>query len=725
MKNLYFLIAFCFIFFGYSFKSFAQKDSINYDSLAVMPLKDILKLKVTGVSKYEEVIEKSPASVFIITESQIRENCYQDLSDVLKNVVAIDIVDNARGFGEYYTFRGIEGNDRFLVLVDGQKINPASGTFLSVGNSISVKFAKQIEIIYGPSSVMYGADAFAGIINIVSKDAFDKLDVSANIDYGSMNTINGEIAAQFKVNKNFSFSAFARIYQSDGPNFIGRDTIFDIIKQYHYPQRNNFEQPIDDHTIFLKTKYKNFTLSYFRQQFNEGNALGMSTNNYIYNKENKWALCNNMVWATYKKKINKNGSIFFDIAYTNRTQDPETQFYKWNPNDVLESSFNQYMTGIDNTLRSSFSYNRTFFENKSLKIITGIEYEYTNSIPPYANDQLFGSSDKFEGETAEIIKKELTIIEQRYAGFAQITYSPLKKLDFILGGRYDYSLRNKETFNPRMSFVYTPFKTTVVKLMYGTAFQAPSLFYQYEQWGSGTAVMLSTDEIAETEPNWKLENQKITTYEVAIYQKLNNNITFNLSLYHSSLTNLIERNIYTNSAYNKYFSTSQTSVYSTGIRNENIGTQYVSGINFKTEINLKKDFYSYLSYSYTNAYAKTEDGKTEDISRIAKHKFWLGFIYRNLFNNLNISSRLKWIGNINNRNKTIYPSGTQQGYFNMDFSLRVKNLIKSTVFYVRLENILNSEYSHGSLLDQVVYTPNIPQPGFVGRFGVEINLRKK
>ncbi len=134
---------------------------------------------------------------------------------------------------------------------------------------------------------MYGADAFAGIINIVSKDVVDKLDISANIDYGSMNTINGEFAAQFKVNKNFSFSAFARIYQSDGPNFIGRDTIYDLIKQYRSPQRNNFEQPIDDHTIFLKSKYKNFTLSYFRQHFNEGNALGQQTKSVIYNKDCK------------------------------------------------------------------------------------------------------------------------------------------------------------------------------------------------------------------------------------------------------------------------------------------------------------------------------------------------------------------------------------------------------------------------------------------------------
>ena len=136
MKNLYFISILITCLIAVNIQSYAQNDSINYDSLITLSLKDLLKLKVKGVSKYEEMSEKSPASVIIISETQIRENGYQDLSDILKNVLGIDIVDNARGFGEYYTLKGIEGNDRFLVIVDGQKINPVSGTFLSIGNSM-------------------------------------------------------------------------------------------------------------------------------------------------------------------------------------------------------------------------------------------------------------------------------------------------------------------------------------------------------------------------------------------------------------------------------------------------------------------------------------------------------------------------------------------------------------------------------------------------------------
>lgn len=720
MKHIYIILI---IILGLSIQSFAQNDSINYDSLAVMPLKDILQLKVEGVSKYEEATDKSPASVIIITESQIRENCYQDLSDVLKNVLGIDIVDNARGFGEYYTVRGVEGNDRFLVTIDGQKINPVSGTFLSVGNSISVNFAQRIEIIYGPSSVMYGADAFAGIINIVSKDVINNYYISSNIDYGSLNTKNGEISAQFKLNDDLSISAFARIFKSDGVDFVGRDSVYNLITQYHYPQRNEFEQPIDDHTIFAKAKYKNLTLSFFQQHFNEGNALGMTTNCYVYNKENKWEMNNNLIWINYKNNINNNSNISLDIAYVNHRQNPETQFLKWAQHGIFDKTFSQYLTGLDNTLRSSLTYNRTFLKQKNLKFISGLEYEYSQSIPPYANDEVLGNSDKFEGTTADLIRAELKITEQRFAGFSQMAYSPFKMINIILGGRYDYSMLNKGTFNPRMSFIFSPRKSTTFKILYGTAFQAPSLFYKYEQWGTPAAVMLSSTEIAISEPNWQLKNQKISTIEAQISRKIGTFMIFYLSEYHSKLSDIIERVVYSDSVYNKYFSTPDSAYYTLGIRNENIGIQNILGINFKTELIFKPDFYAYLSYSYTKGYAETDNGR-EDIPQISTNKFWAGFIYRNLFNHINISTRIKWIGKINNKNHLVFPTGKQPGFFNMDLSFRIINIIKPAVFYVKMENVFNSDYEYGGILDQVVYLPTIPQNGFAIRAGVEVSFYK-
>jgi outer membrane receptor for ferrienterochelin and colicin len=54
----------------------------------------------------------------------------------------------------------------------------------------------------------------------------------------------------------------------------------------------------------------------------------------------------------------------------------------------------------------------------------------------------------------------------------------------IIGARFDYSTRYGAVFNPRMGFIVKPFKNTLIKAIYGKAFQSPSLFFQYEQWGA-------------------------------------------------------------------------------------------------------------------------------------------------------------------------------------------------------------------------------------------------
>lgn len=644
---------FCLIFSGILH---AQDTIINYNDLVSMPLKDILKIKVIGVSKYEEATNEAPANVRIVTKEQIKANCYQDLSDLLKNVTGVDLVDNARGYGEYYIFRGIEGNDRFLVLIDGQKINPVSGTFLSVGNSIALNSAERVEIIFGPSSVIYGADAYAGVINIITKTPQDELFVSAKSDYGSLNSINGELTTLFKPSDDFSISLFARYFQSDGPDFTDRDSNYMKILEYEPPLKNQFEQPIFDHTILLKAKYKNFTVSYFRQRFNEGNAFNQNQMRNIYNKENKWALDNNLLWLNYEKQFEDKSNLSFSLTYINHVQDPETQFYKRNTSVVPHQPFSQYLTGKDNSIRAQLIYNKDFF--KRMKFVTGLDYEFSKSIPPYANDEVLGKSVKFEGENAETIEKNQTIEEQRIGGFAQLTYSLLKSLNVVLGGRYDYSLRYNSTFNPRASLIYNPFKNTSFKFLYGTAFQSPSLFYQYEQWGAAVAVMLSVDEIQQTDPTWNLENQLVKTFELTGNQVINEKVNINISAYTSILENLIERTTYTTTAYNKYFSTPDTTIYSLGFRNENIGKQNISGFDFKTEYSVTDNFFTYFSYSYINAFSIKET-KNEPISRIARHKYWFGFVYNNLFDYLTISARCKYVGKMNNRNATVFPTGKQ------------------------------------------------------------------
>lgn len=708
------LIIFCSISVVY-----AQGVKIDKEELLNIPLAQLLDLHVIGASGFMELKSDAPATMVVITEDQIQDRGYYDLSDILKDIPGIDIVDNARGYGEYYTLKGIEGNDRFLVMIDGKKINPPSGTFLSIGNSISVSFAHQVEVIFGPASVIYGADAYSGIINIITKPASEKISLNARYGLGSSfsNDLNIETSGQ--INDDLSFFASARIFTSKGPDFRGKDTIFSIIDSYHSPQRPEFEQPINDHTLYLRTRYKDFSLSYFRQGFDEGNALGVHPNGFIYNKENKWKVSNNIWSLDYKKEFNEHTSLSFDINGIYSSIDPSTQWYKWFGIYNIDSAVSQYMTGRDNSLRSSLNFTHRI--NEELKFQTGLEIESTRSIPPYANNQVLNTSVKFDGEDARIIIDELSLTEHRLAGLAQFTYQPSPIIQFILGGRYDFSTRYKGVFNPRSGLILEPTKRTRIKILYGTAFQAPSLFLLYEQFGDPWLVMYSSDDYRSLVPDWTLQPQKIHTGEILIHQEITDNLEVNCNLYHSNLTNLISRVVFSDSVYNKFYSTPEKPLFSTGIVNTNIGTQTINGAIFNV-IGRAKNLSFEASYSYTNAYSDI-DGTHFPVSRVAKHKLLGTLTWTNTY--LSLSPRIRVIGKINNENKDAYPDGLQPGYTQIDINIRSKEFFKTLRFYGSFNNVLNSHIEHGGLHKQDFgYLPAIIQDGFNFRLGVQIQIAK-
>jgi len=318
--------------------TFAQKENDIYS----IPIDSLWNMEISGVSRYKQSAAETPNSVIVITEQQIELRGYQDLSDVLKDIPGFDISDNASRFGEYLTLRGIQGNERILVLIDGHKLNPPTGTLLSIGNSISVRFAKQIEIIYGPASAMYGADAYSGVINIISKDSYkNKINTVFSGSYASLSTIDAMIESRVKVNENLSFTVFGRMFSSNGFDVVDTDTIYNIINRYQPPHKPECEQPINDYSFFLRSDYKNLTLGYFRQMFDEGNAYTQNPDKNVYSKENIWKLATDNLWASYKNEIAKIGILSIDLNMVSFSLNNNTQFTKWvNANDP-DTAFSQ------------------------------------------------------------------------------------------------------------------------------------------------------------------------------------------------------------------------------------------------------------------------------------------------------------------------------------------------------------------------------------------------
>lgn len=709
---LLFLWYLCAIQIGY-----AQSDSVANTVLLNIPVKDILEkgsqserqAEIVGASQYRQLLKDVPASVLVIEQEQILANNYEDLSDLLKDLPGFDVIENAGVFGEYYVNRGVNGNDRLLILVDGRKLNAYAGTFLSVGNSISLRFAERVEVIYGASSIVYGADAFSCVINIVSKSNRPERQINSSLSYGSFGSIDTSIEIQQPITNEFYITLFGRLYHSDGfdNNMEGP---YAAPHNYPLPLSDEFSLPINDHTVFAEARYKQLRFGFFRQFFSEGTTRSLTPNIYVYNDQAEWTVHKNIYWANYEKSFGEGGTLSLDLSYTQHIQDKDSQFFRFTvPNDFTNTQI-QFMTGRDRTWKALTKYNRTI--NEVVDFIVGLQLESTNSVPHYANDEVFSRPYQFTGFVRDSIEQVLLIKERKVGLFSQIAIKPNNWFNLTIGGRYDYSRLFDNTFNPRIALILGEEKF-ITKLIYSTAFQAPSLFSRYEQFGAPTVVM-----IPNTEQDFELTNQKIQSAEIELSYKLTSDWTVRANLFYNNATDLIERRSYTDSTFNQYFGT-----FTPGLRNENIGQQVSYGTTLSVNGTIKDNISAYFHYTYTDANVQNEGGDIP-LSRVSNHKLAAGLIYKNAFRYFTFAPRIRWIGPMNTPQASAIWPGNQQapGYLMANLTVQIKDVLPNFVFFANMENMISSNHTHVGLFQGGIYLDAIPQPRFAGRLGLQFSF---
>ncbi len=156
---------------------------------------DLGMITVTSATKSEQSIKDVTSNVEIITESELSDGHFSNVIDALRNVSGIDIISNG-GLGQT-SFVRINGMhySTTLVLIDGVRYNDITNGSAFLEN-ILVDDIKQIEVIKGAQSGIWGADASGGVINIITKKPKDGLTGMLNTEYGSFNTkkIGGRVS---------------------------------------------------------------------------------------------------------------------------------------------------------------------------------------------------------------------------------------------------------------------------------------------------------------------------------------------------------------------------------------------------------------------------------------------------------------------------------------------------------------------------------------------------
>lgn len=185
---------------------------------------------VTSVSKKEENVHEAPATVVLVTEEEIINRGYQNIEQIFHDLPGFNI---SRGRGANYSnlyqrgYRSIL-TDRTILLIDGVEQNDLSSDNAPISRQYPLSNIKRIEVIYGPASTMYGANAFLGVINIVTKDndevIKDKFGININSSYSSMNTKYVDATLGAKFSENTTLSVTARYFKSDEMDISSYDS---------------------------------------------------------------------------------------------------------------------------------------------------------------------------------------------------------------------------------------------------------------------------------------------------------------------------------------------------------------------------------------------------------------------------------------------------------------------------------------------------------------------
>jgi len=181
--------------------------------------------QISSVSKKNEDIDLAPATIQIITDTDIVNRGYKTIDEIFSDIPGFDVsrtrgVVNAVLYQRGY--RTSNTTDRTLILVDGVEDND----MWSNGDLVNMQFPlsniKRVEVIYGPASTIYGANAYSGVINIVTKGEDDlfsrksasKVTAAGMAGDGSFNTHYGNATIATR-SKGMFLSVTGGLYHSD------------------------------------------------------------------------------------------------------------------------------------------------------------------------------------------------------------------------------------------------------------------------------------------------------------------------------------------------------------------------------------------------------------------------------------------------------------------------------------------------------------------------------
>lgn len=625
----------------------------------------------------KQLISKAPATTSVITAEEIRQLGARDISEVLESVPGVHVARKAAGYEPIYTFRGIfsEFNPQVLFLING-----VPTTQLLFGNrgeawgGMPVENISRIEIIRGPGSAVYGADAFAGTINIVTKTASEINGWQTGISAGSFDEhrawglyggdANGwDIAFSLQL---LDTDGHDENINSDAQTAL--DTLF-VTNASLAPGGVNTGREAFDTRLDLSKDFWRIRLGY---QSRRGVETGAGAAQALDPEGEGEADRINLDVTYLNPEIIQDWELEARFSYydastkTNLVLYPPGAFGGAFPNgmignpDVYERHYrfdlSSFYTGVeDHIFRVGTGYHlldQYRIEESKNFVIAGPVPTYLGSVMPVSGSDIFNREEN----------REVTYI------FVQDEWRFARDWSLTAGLRFDHYSDFGDTTNPRLALVWDTSIDLTSKFLYGSAFRAPSFAEQFNR--NNPVATGNTD----------LEPEKIDTYELAFDYNYSADLSFGLNLFYYDFQDIIR---FTPVA-------------------QNAGDQ--TGHGLEMEFNWDATYRLKLKGNY--AFQKSKDEQTNtDAANAPQHQFYLQANY-DLTHNWVLNSQLNYV--IDRKRASGDTRNKIDDYATIDLTLRRTSLPHGLSVAVSIRNLTNETVLEPSLYDPITGTVAIP-----------------
>ena len=527
--------------------------------LSIEQLMGLEVATVTTASKKEEKATAAPATVIVITATDIKLRGYRFLGDVLRDLPGLETAPMFFSeFGTQIAGRGVVGNNKIIVLVNGMRVNPPGGEDFPFRSDFSVRDAEQIEVIYGAGSTLYGADAISAVINIKTRKPTKTPGGVVGADGG----LNGErdvwasFSDCFGVNKNIRFLGYLTYHDSEMSN-IGKDypsywASYHAVAAATTPAGQESTPSREDFglNIFARLEVSDWaSLQVWHRQSERSSAEGGygNTNNlgqYVpilnYLPEARWDDMSTVAEGKITLPIGDSAKLDSTITYNRYEIGPSTR-YVW-PDNASKWYLNDYKYGIGQglTMEETLHWELTPKVSLLAGLSAGI-YDIIpkSTVPGGANPDgdFVAQGGYWEYYTIsnypaslQQIPRVVRTCYQTYAGYVEVSWQMLEKLRLIAGTRLTKDTRFSELpLTPRAALIYDVTPELTAKYIFSRAFVAPAPYFAHATYDNGTALATSTPNI---NPETSMTHEINLTYN-------RTNFTVGVSGYYSTQDNLI------------------------------------------------------------------------------------------------------------------------------------------------------------------------------------------